>query len=989
MNLRTMTTFALIILLSTVLQHTYTVPVLSTQNISYKENYQTYLTNSTLKLSLGWWPDSLNPVSSDSDYDWEILSLIFEKLTGPHPFDMQNISKDIGWLAESWVREILINFNASALLGSNASDYFNDGLPEIRNVSVWHVKLRENVTWQDGTPFTADDVVFTYQFITWLYLGEEDLSKWLHIYKTVLHVNKTGEYSVDIWVKDDSFFGSQSALNMVILPKHVYSKANTWGDYRGEFPKWNVPKEAIIYYKPKKATDPILIGTGPFRLIAWYPDQIEPDLADTFILRRYDDYYFRAVDAKGNEIILWSDSQFPENPAAKIDQHGPYIKELHYIVSLDPVVLYDRIVAGIIDMASDFYLVDYVDKLQNLGFTIKKSYRNGFGYITLNCQGYSSMNITKYAAVRRAIAYAIDKYEIVDKIWKGYAIPIDLPVPSTFGNWSFEKNLKEHYYGSNLSKALQLLNKSGIRDYDGDGWLELYPNKPGEEVELTLVCYYSNLYKQLGDILKENLNAIGIHLKVICPNFSLLWNFWEAGLFDLTFFGCNLNRFPDILRISTSGNYFNKIIFYRWENETYDSYVNKMFTAKKVDEAIKFAQLAQEILYYEQPIIPLYQNIVIGAFRSEQWMGAYNLLGKSIVNFWTIMKTVKVYNKKQNWNLKILDYPKTCLKGQMANITLEMENNSPLYEPNQLGVNVLYWYSGESADLVNVTYIGNSRFVAVIPFPKEGIVYFRPLLIDSNGNRFYGEYGVIYVYDYNVSYIDQTWVYEQVEINLKIKPPFDYNSWIWIEPKEVKIIHNATGEWIENDMEFQWDQAVWRYILNVTDIGDVYFRFKIIGPYGGEALTKFHQINVVEPPLPIIVDVSSSKVVRVNTTTTVSAFIYVPSNLSVKVYLAWWYEGEAIVNKTPMVRDGEVFKVNITPIKPGIINFYIEIIDSKYRVIKSEIYVLKVRNPSIFEEDPQLRKLLTFSGPLTFALLIIMLLIISIRRIVKKTQKHL
>ena len=27
----------------------------------------------------------------------------------------------------------------------------------------WEFKLRQGVTWQDGSPFTADDVVFTFQ----------------------------------------------------------------------------------------------------------------------------------------------------------------------------------------------------------------------------------------------------------------------------------------------------------------------------------------------------------------------------------------------------------------------------------------------------------------------------------------------------------------------------------------------------------------------------------------------------------------------------------------------------------------------------------------------------------------------------------------------------------------------------------------------------------------------------------------------------------
>src|SRR5688572_6925019 len=64
--------------------------------------------------------------------------------------------------------EPLLNFDALGnmvpVLAAEVPSKANGGLSE-DGKSVTY-KLRKDVTWADGKPFTADDVVFTYQFIT-------------------------------------------------------------------------------------------------------------------------------------------------------------------------------------------------------------------------------------------------------------------------------------------------------------------------------------------------------------------------------------------------------------------------------------------------------------------------------------------------------------------------------------------------------------------------------------------------------------------------------------------------------------------------------------------------------------------------------------------------------------------------------------------------------------------------------------------------------
>jgi len=117
---------------------------------------------------------------------------------------------------------------------------------------VWTVTLRDGVTWQDGQPFSADDVAFSYDY----YKKQEGASgRYAH------HVSDTPafDHSEVVDPKTIKLFFSVAAPQFKIMPgadlpiiaRHIFSSIAD----------------------PAKATTNLPIGTGPFRLVQIVPDQ--------------------------------------------------------------------------------------------------------------------------------------------------------------------------------------------------------------------------------------------------------------------------------------------------------------------------------------------------------------------------------------------------------------------------------------------------------------------------------------------------------------------------------------------------------------------------------------------------------------------------------------------------------------------------------------------------------------------------------------------
>src|SRR5690606_34378667 len=107
---------------------------------------------------------------------------------------------------------------------------------------VYTLRPREGVTWEDGTPVTADDIVFTWQ---WL-IDPANVAYATHGWEKVESVDVVDPLTVTVTLSEPfAFWLDEAVINMGIAPKHALE-----GVSKDQFNQ-----------RP--------IGNGPFKLVEW------------------------------------------------------------------------------------------------------------------------------------------------------------------------------------------------------------------------------------------------------------------------------------------------------------------------------------------------------------------------------------------------------------------------------------------------------------------------------------------------------------------------------------------------------------------------------------------------------------------------------------------------------------------------------------------------------------------------------------------------
>jgi peptide/nickel transport system substrate-binding protein len=153
------------------------------------------------------------------------------------------------------VYEPLAAFNGDGevvpILAEAIPSFENGGLARDGSAVTWH--LKPGVVWHDGTPFSADDVIFTWEYAA----DPATAAVTSGSYRNIQRIDKRDEHTVTVFFKQptpfwyDAFCGGHGH----ILPKHL------WAAYAG-----SNARNAPYNLKP--------VGTGPYKIIDFKPGDV-------------------------------------------------------------------------------------------------------------------------------------------------------------------------------------------------------------------------------------------------------------------------------------------------------------------------------------------------------------------------------------------------------------------------------------------------------------------------------------------------------------------------------------------------------------------------------------------------------------------------------------------------------------------------------------------------------------------------------------------
>jgi peptide/nickel transport system substrate-binding protein len=161
------------------------------------------------------------------------------------------------------------------VLAAETPSIANGGVARDGTSVMW--RLKRGVAWHDGRPFTADDVIFTWQYAA----DSATAATSAGSYQGIDRIDRMDDHTVKIVFKRPTPYWADafcSAAGMV-LPRHVFEP------FRG-----GKSREAAANLRP--------VGTGPYRFVDFKPgDVLHADINQTYHVPNRP--FFDAVEMKG------------------------------------------------------------------------------------------------------------------------------------------------------------------------------------------------------------------------------------------------------------------------------------------------------------------------------------------------------------------------------------------------------------------------------------------------------------------------------------------------------------------------------------------------------------------------------------------------------------------------------------------------------------------------------------------------------------------
>jgi peptide/nickel transport system substrate-binding protein len=357
--------------------------------------------------------------------------------------------------------------------------------------TVWHVRLRGDVRWSDGTRFSAEDVLHT--------LGRAYEDPKVAVRRALLvsgkpaRARKLHELMIELILPEPVSTGLKMLDSLPILPAHASTSPE--------------PSEQAA----SNMTAIAQIGLGPYLLQSYRPGQ--------YMLFQRNPNYWNFDHTYPSEILV------------------------NIVPDQDSELL--RLVAGASDFIDDGVrptdmptLRPLIDSRTLRMYDIGPSLDTPALWFNLN-PDRSPKSWWHSREFRRGVSHAVDRSGFVNAVYLGLAIPATGPITEAYGNWHLPDAPLNEF---DLSAARNAFSSIGILDRNGDGRLE---DSSGRVVEFGVMVPSSNQSLIRGaQFIRDSLSGAGITVHVIPMEVGALINRILRGEYEAAYYVWNHSE-PD------------------------------------------------------------------------------------------------------------------------------------------------------------------------------------------------------------------------------------------------------------------------------------------------------------------------------------------------------------------------------------------------------------------------------------------------------------
>ncbi|HJS20647.1 MAG TPA: peptide ABC transporter substrate-binding protein [Anaerolineales bacterium] len=500
-------------------------------------------------------PPSFNPMVADTGYDALVMELVMLGMTDVDPN---------GEIFPELAVELPTIDNGGVVLDEEAGTM----------TVTW--QMRDDVKWQDGTPVSADDVIFT-----WNAISDPVNGSWMPGSDYIDSVEKVDDHSFTVSYNTiyPGYLTQFGGEQLAVWPAH-------YCDMQQGFVAWDCGRQPL--------------SNGPFVLTEW---------------------------AEGDHMTFTKNENYYQ--AGK-----PEIEQVIVRIVPDDTVRRTMMLNGDadIDMWINVNTINELKDSQVVGVSLSPTDRWVMRlFMNQAAKGTTDPASTPHpilsdVRVRQAIRMAVDVDTINNEIFQGLAHP----VWTEFFRPPYVCDVERPTFDPEGAKAL--LEEAGWTDADGDGVRECQGCETAEQgypMEMEFIAYaeYGEPLELTQQLIAEMLGEIGIKMNISIVEGSVLWDLAEnggieqSGNFDIDIWDDGYAGVDptDYLWEAYSqeamepGNGWN---FFRWDNPVVDALIDEAYTLDEQTRQETFCAIG-DFINEEVPVVHLFTSPNADAYSTR------------------------------------------------------------------------------------------------------------------------------------------------------------------------------------------------------------------------------------------------------------------------------------------------------------------------------------------------------------------------------------